>query len=195
MPARLGVDPQVSRGVALLSAATKPSALVSKLFARQVSRTTGTPVRFVVRMAPLDVVCSPHLKNFQAAAEAELPKLLEGAREGAGWYCSFHSRAMGTIKREDAMQVLKQVMAPLKLELSVSEAEYMILIEVNPILCGFAVLKDYEGQLHECHLQNASEAFEHDAASEPLSDDEGSESEAPDEPDEPARAEETHEAE
>ncbi|CAK9039282.1 unnamed protein product [Durusdinium trenchii] len=185
----------VSRGVALLSAATKPSALVSKLFARQVSRTTGTPVRFVVRMAPLDVVCSPHLKNFQAAAEAELPKLLEGAREGAGWYCSFHSRAMGTIKREDAMQVLKQVMAPLKLELSVSEAEYMILIEVNPILCGFAVLKDYEGQLHECHLQNASEAFEHDAASEPLSDDEGSESEAPDEPDEPARAEETHEAE
>eukprot|EP00913_Durusdinium_trenchii_P009103 g8558.t1 len=57
---------------------------------------------------------------------------------------------MGTIKREDAMQVLKQVMAPLKLELSVSEAEYMILIEVNPILCGFAVLKDYEGQLHEC---------------------------------------------
>ncbi|CAK9039279.1 unnamed protein product [Durusdinium trenchii] len=100
---------EVSRGVALLSAATKPSALVSKLFARQVSRTTGTPVRFVVRMAPLDVVCSPHLKNFQAAAEAELPKLLEGAREGAGWYCSFHSRAMGTIKREDAMQVLKQV--------------------------------------------------------------------------------------
>lgn len=43
--------------------------------------------------------------------------------------------------------------------------------------------------------RNASEAFEHDAASEPLSDDEGSESEAPDEPDEPARAEETHEAE
>eukprot|EP00435_Cladocopium_sp_Y103_P004507 s4624_g1.t1 len=121
------------------------------------------PLRFYTeanRMAPLDVVCSPHLKNFQAAAAAELPKLLKDAREGAGWYCSFHSRAMSTIKREDVMAALKDIMKPLKLDLSVSDAEYMVVIEVNPVLCGFAVLRDYEGGLFECHLQKASEEFE-----------------------------------
>eukprot|EP00438_Fugacium_kawagutii_P010797 Skav218417 [mRNA] locus=scaffold466:66209:67183:+ [translate_table: standard] len=52
---------------------------------------------------------------------------------------------MSTIKREDAMTALKEVMKTLKLDLSVSDAEYMVVIEVNPVLCGFSVLQDYEG--------------------------------------------------
>lgn len=153
---------EVSRGVTIISVdGHTPSQLVVDLFERQrAAGREGQAVRFVVRMAPLDVVCSPHLKNFQAAAAAELPKLLKDAREGAGWYCSFHSRAMSTIKREDVMAALKDIMKPLKLDLSVSDAEYMVVIEVNPVLCGFAVLRDYEGGLFECHLQKASEEFE-----------------------------------
>lgn len=162
---------EVSRGVTILSVDGQraPSQLVVDLFERQrAAGREGQAVRFVVRMAPLDVVCSPHLKNFQAAAAAELPKLLKDAREGAGWYCSFHSRAMSTIKREDVMAALKDIMKPLKLDLSVWDAEYMVVIEVNPVLCGFAVLRDYEGGLYECHLQKASEEFENcaDQASE-----------------------------
>ena len=33
---------------------------------------------------------------------------------------------MSTIKREDVMAVLKDIMKPLKLDLSVSDAEYMV---------------------------------------------------------------------
>lgn len=162
---------EVSRGVALLSYpgeedlnAPSPSVLVQRVFAQQ--RDGGhdaQAARFVCRMAPLDYVCAPHLKNFQAAAAAVLPGAFAKARDGAGWYFAFHSRAMGTIKRDEAMSVLKQVLGPLPVELSVSDAEYMVVIEVNPVLCGFSVLQDYENLLHECNLQKACEVYENKA--------------------------------
>eukprot|EP00931_Biecheleriopsis_adriatica_P104305 TRINITY_DN78989_c0_g1_i1.p1 TRINITY_DN78989_c0_g1~~TRINITY_DN78989_c0_g1_i1.p1 ORF type:complete len:320 (-),score=89.05 TRINITY_DN78989_c0_g1_i1:12-944(-) len=171
---------EVSRGVALLSCPGSeedpqfptPSELVSQVFAKQ--RQSGadcSAARFVVRMAPLDYVCSPHLKNFQATAAAVLPKALAGAKEGAGWYCAFHGRAMTTITRQDVLTTLKEVLAPLNLDLSVSDAEYMIVIEVNPVLCGFSVLQGYEGALHECNLQKACREFENRVAKEDEEDD------------------------
>eukprot|EP00439_Symbiodinium_sp_Y106_P046414 s2427_g5.t3 len=160
--------------------APSPSVLVQRVFAQQ--RDGGhdaQAARFVCRMAPLDYVCAPHLKNFQAAAAAVLPGAFAKARDGAGWYFAFHSRAMGTIKRDEAMSVLKQVLGPLPVELSVSDAErpgpdemYMVVIEVwaaafipvvNPVLCGFSVLQDYENLLHECNLQKACEVYENKA--------------------------------
>merc|ERR1711970_12116 len=38
------------------------------------------------------------------------------------------------------------------------DAEYTVMIEVNPSLCGFSVLRDYEKGLHECHLPRAARA-------------------------------------
>ncbi|CAE7808231.1 ABC1K7 [Symbiodinium sp. CCMP2592] len=169
--------------------APSPSVLVQRVFAQQRdgghdaqawaarvehaaqvfgnSACIGEAARFVCRMAPLDYVCAPHLKNFQAAAAAVLPGAFAKARDGAGWYFAFHSRAMGTIKRDEAMSVsstrLKQVLGPLPVELSVSDAEYMVVIEVNPVLCGFSVLQDYEDLLHECNLQKACEVYENKA--------------------------------
>ncbi|CAE7304175.1 ABC1K7 [Symbiodinium natans] len=197
---------EVSRGVALLACPGEeavdfpsPSALVQRVFAQQ--RDGGHDVqaaRFVCRMAPFDYVCPPHLKNFQATAAAVLPGALAKAREGAGWYFAFHSRAMSTIKRDEAMGVLKQVLAPLPVELSVSDAEYMVVIEVNPVLCGFSVLQDYEGLLHECNLQKACEVYENKAASELESEDEPEEeaddSESDEDEGEPAAETENPEA-
>eukprot|EP00434_Breviolum_minutum_P036042 symbB.v1.2.031920.t1/scaffold3673.1/size52203/3 len=85
---------------------------------------------------------------------------------------------MTTIKRQDAMTALKEVMKTLNLELSVSDAEYMVVIEVNPILCGFSVLRDYEGSLHECHLQKASENFENQGGDDDDDDDESDDEDA-----------------
>merc|ERR1712008_587872 len=68
------------------------------------------------------------------------------------------NRAMSTIKRDDALTVLKEVLTPIGMEISVSDAEYTVLVEVNPSLCGFSVLRNYEDGLHECHLQRASNA-------------------------------------
>lgn len=155
---------EVSRGVALLTypgeedkAFPAPSCVAERVFAVQRSGAQNSRVsRFVVRMIPLDFVCSPHLKQFQAAAASALPKLLADAKAGAGWYCAFHSRAMSTIKREDALAVLKEILVPLNLDLSVSDYDYMIVIEVNPDLCGFSVLRNYETDWHECHLQKAT---------------------------------------
>ncbi|CAE7866314.1 ABC1K8 [Symbiodinium necroappetens] len=190
---------EVSRGVALLSYpgeeedlnAPSPSELVQRVFVQQ--RDGGQDAqaaRFVCRMAPLDYVCAPHLKNFQAAAAAVLPGAFAKARDGAGWYFAFHSRAMGTIKRDEAMSVLKQVLGPLPVELSVSDAEYMVVIEVNPVLCGFSVLQDYEHLLHECNLQKACEVYENKACDcdfesedEPEDEDEDDEDDEEDEKD------------
>merc|ERR1712039_480888 len=63
---------------------------------------------------------------------------------------------MSTIKRDDALQVIKEVLSPLGYEISVSEAEYTVVVEENPSLCGFSVLRDFEGSLHECNLQRVS---------------------------------------
>ncbi|CAE7271813.1 ABC1K7, partial [Symbiodinium sp. KB8] len=171
--------------------APSPSELVQRVFVQQ--RDGGQDAqaaRFVCRMAPLDYVCAPHLKNFQAAAAAVLPGAFAKARDGAGWYFAFHSRAMGTIKRDEAMSVLKQVLGPLPVELSVSDAEYMVVIEVNPVLCGFSVLQDYEHLLHECNLQKACEVYENKACDcdfesedEPEDEDEDDEDDEEDEKD------------
>merc|ERR1719384_126100 len=96
-------------------------------------------VRFAVRMLPLDFICSPHPKPFQAAAAAAIPKALAEAKEGATWYLKFQSRAMGTLQQQEVVQIVKDIMAPLKLELSVCDAEYIVVVEVNPALCGFSV--------------------------------------------------------
>mmetsp|Transcript_63311 Transcript_63311/g.100032 ORF Transcript_63311/g.100032 Transcript_63311/m.100032 type:complete len:344 (-) Transcript_63311:18-1049(-) len=154
---------EVTRGVAILACPSesvvpdfpRPSVLVSSVFDAQ-KEESGPCARFVVRLLPLDAVCAPHLSNFRTAAAASLPKLFASARSGASWYFSYFGRAMSTIKRDDALQVLKEVLAPLGYEISVSEAEYTVLIEVNPSLCGFSVLRDYEGSLHECNLQRVS---------------------------------------
>ncbi|CAJ1328429.1 unnamed protein product [Effrenium voratum] len=171
---RLRFHSEVSRGVALLAYEPQqplPSETVQKIFGlRKEANCPGA--RFVVRLAPLDFVCSPHLKSFQAAAAATLPNQFASARPGAGWYMAFHSRAMGTIKRDEAMQALKDILRPLDLDLSVSDAEYTVLVEVNPVLCGFSVLQGYEHELFECHLQKAFEDCEIQAASQDEGDDE-----------------------
>lgn len=48
---------------------------------------------------------------------------------------------MSTIKFQDAIQVLKEVIEPLNLELSVSEPEYTVLIEAGDRSLGPCKLK------------------------------------------------------
>lgn len=145
---------EVTRGVAILSCPRKadapdfpaPSQLVESVF-QEHRKGTGLvhDVRFVVRLLPLDFVCSPHLSNFRTAAAASLPTAFASVPPGATWYLAWFGRAMSTIKREDALVVIKEVLKPLGLELSVSDAEHMIIVEVNPALCGFSVLRDFDG--------------------------------------------------
>jgi len=171
---RVHVHTEVTRGVTVLACpedkddakatATAPSKLVEKVFAslRSQAQEDRPDVRFVVRMVPLDVLAPPHLKNFKAAAEKQLPAMMAaaGAEEGSGWYCSFNARAMNTLSQKEVLAVLKEVLAPLKLDLSVSEADFMIVVEVNPLLCGFSVLRGFEDAFFGCNLQRAAEAAE-----------------------------------
>merc|ERR1712059_100948 len=70
---RIAFHGEVTRGISVLACPKKadapsfpaPSALVDVVFATQKREAT---TRFVVRLLPLDVVCSPHLSNFRAAA-------------------------------------------------------------------------------------------------------------------------------
>merc|ERR1712125_289928 len=61
-------------------------------------------------------------------------------------------------------KVVKEILSPLGMEISVSEAEYMIVVEVNPSLCGFSVVQQYEDSLHECNLQKACAALARSAS-------------------------------
>jgi len=176
---------EVTRGLAILACNPRmdvsnfppPSKLVAEVFrACRKDAEDFREVRFVVRMIPLDVVCSPHPKNFRAAAEASLPGAFASAKEGATWYLAFHNRAMSTIKRDDALEILKGILNPLNFELSVSDAEYTVVIEVNPTLCGFSVLRGYGSVLHECNLQKSSAAShsEEDVPEEGSGEEQGS---------------------
>jgi len=172
-----------------------PTELVHKVFAAHSDSSSGGRVaRFVVRMWPLDYVCSPHLKQFQAAAAESLPKAFAGAKEGATWYLRFQARAMSTIKREDALAAIKDIVRPLNLEISVCDAEYMVVVEVNPVLCGFSVMRGYEA-LHDCNLQALCAAVgrkapddEDDDEDEDESEEEDDEGEEAGEDDRPATA-------
>ena len=73
-PGKLRFHCEVSRGVALLAATEPPSARAARLFERKPC------VRYTVRLAPLDVTCPPHLKNFKATCALKLPGLLQGVR-------------------------------------------------------------------------------------------------------------------
>merc|ERR1711957_696753 len=99
------------------------------------------PIRFLAKVIPLDVICHPHITNFQQMAVKMLPKLFQDAKEGATWHCSFTSRAMNTIKLADAIKACKDVLRPMGFDMECSEADYVIVIEVNPTLCGFSVLQ------------------------------------------------------
>jgi len=164
---RIRFHGEVTRGISVLACPQKadspnfpaPSVLVESVLATQRRESTS---RFVVRLLPLDYVCSPHLSNFRDAVRKHLPVAFAGMKEGTCWYIACFFRAMATIKREDVLSICKEVLGPLGMDLSVSDAEYTIMVEVNPSLCGFSVLRDYENGLHECHVQRACRAKEDD---------------------------------
>eukprot|EP00928_Gymnodinium_smaydae_P012222 TRINITY_DN14442_c0_g2_i1.p1 TRINITY_DN14442_c0_g2~~TRINITY_DN14442_c0_g2_i1.p1 ORF type:complete len:335 (-),score=65.23 TRINITY_DN14442_c0_g2_i1:41-1045(-) len=184
------------RGVAIICCPQKsqadstfpmPSALVNNIFERYAKDSNGelSAVRFLARLVPLDFVCSPHPKNFAAAAVASLPGAFSriGAKEGSTWYCSFNCRAMSTIKREDVLVACKDVLRPLGYDMEVSEADYIVVVEVNPALCGFSVLKaaDYENSMQQCNLQKVCSISQLPAAADTESEDEDDDGDSADE--------------
>merc|ERR1711908_17719 len=84
-----------------------------------------------------------------------LPKAFADVPAGTGWYVAFSARNMSTITQRAALDVIKEVLAPFNLDMSVSDAEYKIVIDVNPFLCGFSVLRHYEETWSECNLSKA----------------------------------------
>ena len=164
-PRRMAFHCEPLRGVALISVPRHgaeptsefmaPSSLVKEVFKRQ---SESRAPRHVARMWPLDFVCAPHMSNFKAAVTKELPVLFGAVQPDDTWNLAFNSRAMGTIRREDTLALLKQILQPLGLDLSCSDPTYTVLIEVNPVLCGFSVLQGYEETFHECHLRAAAMA-------------------------------------
>jgi len=160
---RVRILTEVTRGLTVLACPQAegvplPSKLVEAVFAKQGKQTAERPdIRFVVRMVPLDIVMAPHQRNFRDAVEKHLPQLLAEVPKGSGWACSFHSRAMNTLTYKDVLAVFKEFTAPLELDLCVSEPDIMIVVEVNPLLCGISVLRGYHDALCECNLQRASE--------------------------------------
>lgn len=130
-----------------------PTRVVKHVFDAMADPASGGRVaRFVVRMLPLDIVCSPHMKNFKVAATEYISKVFADVKEGSSWRLLLQSRAMNTLKKEDVLPCLKEILNPLNMDMSVCDAEYTILVEVNPSLCGISVIQDFAA-LHDCNLQ------------------------------------------
>eukprot|EP00920_Eleutheroschizon_duboscqi_P031275 GHVT01075585.1.p1 GENE.GHVT01075585.1~~GHVT01075585.1.p1 ORF type:complete len:461 (+),score=136.86 GHVT01075585.1:347-1729(+) len=59
------------------------------------------------------------------------------------WSLLFSERHMKTLKKEEVLECLDQLVGP-NYSVNLTDATYTIIVEVNPVLCGISVVSDYQ---------------------------------------------------
>jgi len=148
------------KGVAYIKLLTqngkKPSQLVHELFSNEKNKLPA----FVSRVIPFDFVTSPHFRNASDLVVARIAPFFEAIETPTTWNMKFSKHAMSSVDQRQILDVLiKEI--PERHEPSVMAAEWTVLIDVTPAMCGMSVVRDFE-KLAEFNVNKISKLRELD---------------------------------
>ena len=129
------------KGVAYvkIQGAMRPSQLVHALLSDEKNKLPA----YVSRIIPFDYVTSPHFRNASDLVTARIKPFFESITLPTTWNMRFSRHAMSSVEQRQILDVLLTEI-PERHEASVMDAEWTVLIDVTPVLCGMSVVRDFE---------------------------------------------------
>ena len=117
----------------------KPSQLLHMLL----SDTKYPLPAYVARVIPYDWVTHPHLSNATNLIIKEIKPFFESIHQPSSWNLKMGKHSMGSIDKAKLLEVLIDHI-PDRHEPSVMSAEWTLLVDITPVMCGMALVRDYE---------------------------------------------------
>lgn len=130
------------RGIAYIKFANegvKPSELVHRLLEDE-SRPLPP---FISRIIPFDYVSHPHYADATGIVVREIKPFFEGIEKSTTWTLKYSKHAMSSVDKSKLLQVMIEQI-PDRHEPTVMGAEWTILVDVTPVICGISIVRDYE---------------------------------------------------
>ena len=131
------------KGVAYVKIQTSTSLRPSELVHALLSDEKNKLPAYVSRIIPFDYVTSPHFRNASDLVTARIKPFFESISSPTTWNMRFSKHAMSSVEQRQILNVLLSEI-PERHEASVMDAEWTVLIDVTPVLCGMSVVRDFE---------------------------------------------------
>ncbi|KAF4661090.1 hypothetical protein FOL47_006849 [Perkinsus chesapeaki] len=106
----------------------------------------------VCRISPLDIVRAPNPDSLKVMGEKFVAdRLGKDSTGNETWKMEVNSRNMSNMKRQAVIDLVSPYVDGDKHEVSIVSAELTLVVEVNQLLCGMSLCKEYE-PLHKYHI-------------------------------------------
>lgn len=131
------------KGVAYVKILTttgkRPSELVYELLSNDKNKLPA----YISRLMPFDFVTSPHVRNATEVIIARVKPFFEAIAEPTMWNMRFSKHSNSSVDQRKLLDVLIEQI-PDRHEPSAMAADWTILIDVTPVMCGMSIVKDFE---------------------------------------------------
>lgn len=141
-----------------------PSEIVERVFHDVLSGASKVRCRFLRRIVPLDAMCLPYAGDLRLALAPiigkHMPRSLAALRpseddsqkpsEASTWAVELNRRNMKTMERQDVFKICGELVGPENVtgyKVDLKDPDQTIVIEVNPLFCGFSVCKGFNEKL------------------------------------------------
>jgi len=118
-------------------AACLPSEVVARMLMAQKDQSKSTRIvpssRHLCRIMPIDYTCKPYVDDFRKLAVKILPQHVGPDAEPTVWSLEFKTRNTNTLKKDDVLQVIDDIVPKGKHKVSLSDPIKCIMVEVNPL--------------------------------------------------------------
>jgi tRNA(Ser,Leu) C12 N-acetylase TAN1 len=111
----------------------------------------SVPPLFVSRILPVELACAPNLQSFHSVVVPAIESKFKGLDRDTTWKIVFDKHGLTNITKDRAIELAQSTIEE-RHEVSITDPDIVIMIQITHTICGVSFLPDYD-QLAEYNIR------------------------------------------